>query len=141
MLAKARQLGCDFIGPQETRRSGNPESSAAGYRVFCSGQKETKGRQGLYGVGLAVKESIYRKFVYTHQLIDERLMPMRFELTGECAAVNLVVVYAPTEASPNTALKEVFWKNLGHLVEQIPTKECLFVLVDSNARNGKRMEG
>ena len=92
-------------------------------------------------VGLAVKESIYRKSVYTHQLIDERLMSMRVELTGECAAVNLVVAYAPTEAKPNAELKEVFGKKLGHLVKQIPTKELLFVLIDANARTGKRMEG
>ena len=71
VLAKAWQLECDFIGLQETRRSGKTEFSAAGYRAFCSGQEETEGRQGLYGVGLAVKESICRKSAYTHQLIDE----------------------------------------------------------------------
>ena len=75
----------NFIGLQETRRSGKTDLSAVGYRVFCSGQEETEGRQGLYGVGLAVKESICRKSVYTHQLIDERLISMRFELTDECA--------------------------------------------------------
>ena len=63
--------------------------------------------------------------------IDERLMSMRFELTGECAAVHLVVAYAPTEANLNAELKEVFWKKLGHLVKQIPTKELLFVLIDA----------
>ena len=47
---------------------------------------------------------------------------MRFELTGECAAANLVVAYEPTEANPNAELQEVFWKKLEHLVEQIPTK-------------------
>ena len=62
---KAWQLGCDFIGLQETRRSGKTEFSAAGYRVFCSGQEETEGRQELYGVGLAVMESICRKSVHT----------------------------------------------------------------------------
>ena len=82
MLAKARPLGCDFIFLQETRRSGKTEFSAAGYWVFCSGREETEGRQGMYGVGLAVKESICQKSVYTHQLIDEKLMSMRFELTG-----------------------------------------------------------
>ena len=62
---QARQLGCDFISLQETRRSGKTEFSAAGYRVFCSGQEETEGRQELYGVGLAVMESICRKSVHT----------------------------------------------------------------------------
>ena len=93
VLAKARQLGCDFVGLQETRRPGKIEFSTAGYRVFCSGQ-ETDGRQGLHGVGLAIRETIGRKSVYTHQLIDERLMSMRFELTGESVATNLVVAYA-----------------------------------------------
>ena len=45
VLAKARQLGCDFIGLQETRRSGKTDFSATGYRVFCSAQEETEGRQ------------------------------------------------------------------------------------------------
>ena len=110
-------------------------------RVFCSGQEETEGRQGLHGVGLAVKESICCKSVYAHQMVDERRMSMRFESTGECAAVNLVAAYAPSEANPNAELKEVLWKKLGHLVQQIPSKELLFVLMDANERTGKRMEG
>ena len=33
---------------------------------------------------------------------------MRLEFTGERAAVNLVVAYAPTDANSNAELKEVF---------------------------------
>ena len=61
--------------------------------------------------------------------------------TGFPCHMCLVVVCAPTEANPNTQLKEEYWKILGHMVEQIPTKECLFVLVGANARTGKRMDG
>ena len=69
-------------------------------------------------------------------------MSMRFELTGECAAVNLVVAYAPTEANPNAVLKEVFWKKLGHLVKQISTKELLFVLIDAKMHGlGREWKG
>ena len=64
VLAKARQLGCDFVGLQETRRAGKTELSTAGYRVFCAGQG-TDGRQGLHGVGLAIRETICRKFIPT----------------------------------------------------------------------------
>lgn len=74
MLAKARQLGGDFLGLQEARSPGKTELSAAGYRVFYSGQEDKGDRQGIHGVGLAVKETICRKYIYTHQLIDERLM-------------------------------------------------------------------
>ena len=104
VLAKVRQLSCDFVGVQETKRAGKTEFSTAGYRVFCSGQ-EADGRQGLHGVGLAIRETICRKSVYTQRLIDERLMSMRFELTSESVTINLVVAYAPTEANPNTQLK------------------------------------
>ena len=68
---------------------------------------------------------------------------MRFELTCESVAINLVVAYTPTEVNLNTQLREKYWKKLGHMVENIPTtsKECLFVLIDANAWFGKRMEG
>ena len=68
-------------------------------------------------------------------------MSMRFELTGESVAINLAFAYAPTEANPNTKMKKDYWKKFRHIVEQIPTKECLFVLIDANARTEKRMEG
>ena len=72
--------------------------------------------------------------------MGERLTSMLFELTGECAPDNLVVADAPTEANLNAELK-VFWKKSRQLVRQIPTKELLFVLINANARTGKRMEG
>ena len=68
-------------------------------------------------------------------------MSMRFELIGECAAVGIVVAYAPTEANPNPELNKVIWKKFGDLVTQIPTKELLFVQIDANTGTGKRMEG
>ena len=61
VLAKARNLGCDFVVLQKTRRAERTEFSAAGRGVFCSGQEGTESRQGLYGVGLAVKETICLK--------------------------------------------------------------------------------
>jgi len=141
VLAKGRQLGCDFIGLQETRRSGNTRFRAAGYQVFCSGQEKTAARQGLYGVGLAVKDSICRTSKFTQQFIDERLMSMRFELDGRCDAVNFVVAYAPTDCTKDSKQKGMFWRKLEDLVEQIPAKECLFVLIDANGRTGGRIEG
>ena len=38
VLTKRRQLGCDFIDMEESRRSGSTTFRAAGYRVFCAGQ-------------------------------------------------------------------------------------------------------
>ena len=63
-----------------------------------------EGRQGLYGVGLVVRKTICSASVYTHQLIDERLMSMRFELTGESVTISLLIVatYTPAEANRTT---------------------------------------
>ena len=74
VLAKGQQLGCDFIDPQETRRSGSKTFRAAGYRVFVQVWKKQLTGKGLYGVGLAVKGLLCSKSVYKHQYIDERLI-------------------------------------------------------------------
>ena len=68
---------------------------------------------------------------------------MSFELAGKDEAVNFVVAYAPNRlCTKNTELKNIFfWQKLECLVEQIPTKECLFVLIDANARTGRRVAG
>ncbi|MEP5460828.1 MAG: endonuclease/exonuclease/phosphatase family protein [Marinobacter alexandrii] len=112
VLAKGRQLGCDLIGLQETRRSGSTTFRAAGYRVFCSGQEIKAARQGLYGVGLSVKESLCSKSVHSHQFIDDRRTSMRFEPTSKCEAVNFVVAYAPTDFTKDVELKRSFWQKL-----------------------------
>ena len=53
----------------------------------------------------------------------------------------LVVAYAPTEANPDAELKEVSGRKLGHIVNQIPAKESLFVQIDANSRSGRRTAG
>ena len=50
-----------------------------------------------------------------------------------------VAAYAPTEASSD-AVKTAFWCDLHRLVARIPLKEYVFVLMDANARTGKRVE-
>ena len=123
-----RRASSSAVTPLASRKLG-----AAGYHVFCSGQEKTAARQGLHGVGLAVKESLCSTSAYTHQFIDERFRTMRFELAGKCEAINFVVAYAPTDCTKGAELKRIFWQKLEDLAEQIPTKECLFVLMDANA--------
>ena len=64
---------------------------------FREGEKTT--RQGLYGVGSAVKESIRRQASYTREFIDEHLRQTRYELAGKYEAFNFIVAYAPTEGT------------------------------------------
>ena len=51
------------------------------------------------GVALVVKESVCKTSKFTREDVDERLMSIRFEMSGQHQAVNFVVGYAPTEPS------------------------------------------
>ena len=104
--------------------------------MFYSGS--TQGEQ--HGVALAVKESICKTSKFTREDVDERLMSMRFEMSRQHQVVNFVVGYAPTEPSDNEK-KRAFWYRLDSLVQRIPKKECLFELMDANARTGEKIEG
>ena len=48
--------------------------------------------------------------------------------------------YAPTETA-DVSRKNSFWASLDSAVKDVPTHEQLFVLIDANARTGKRGEG
>ena len=136
VLFEAARLDILVVGLQETRRAGRTEFAAAGFRVLCCGSEAG----GHHGVGLAVKESICSNSTYTTEYVDERLMAMRFETSGQSGAVNFISAYAPTEVSKDET-KQAFWDRLDSLVQRIPAKECLYVLMAANARTGRRIEG
>ena len=79
---------------------------------------------GQHGVALAVKESICKTSKFTREDVNERLMPMRFEMSGQHQAVNFVIGYAHTEPS-DSEKKRAFWHRLDSLVQRIPKKEAL----------------
>ena len=136
VLYEAVRLDISVVGLQETIRAGRTEFAAAGFRVFCCGSEAG----GHHGVGLAVKESICSNSTYTTEYVDERLMAMRFEISSQSGAVNFVSAYEPTEVSKDET-KQAFWDRRDSLVQRIPAKECVYVLMDANVRTGRRIEG
>ena len=138
VLSVYDRLGCDVIGLQETRRSGHSAFSQAGYLVYCSGEcgSENRGKKGQDGVGLAVRTSITRT-ARPPEFISDRLLKVTLELRGLAKAVTFVVAYAPTETQ-NPSNKHAFWMSLDRVVEEVPKHEQLTVLVDANARMGRR---
>ena len=91
-------------------------------------------------MALAVKEPICKTSKFTREDVDERLMSMRFEMSGQHQAVHFVVGHAPTEPS-DSEKKRAFWHRPDSLVQRVPRNECLFVLMDSNASIGEKIEG
>ena len=141
VLSVYDRLGCDVICLQETRRSGQSASSKAGYLVYCSGEcgGENGGKKGQGGVGLAVRTSITRA-ARPPEFISDCLLKVTLELRGRAKAVKFVVAYAPTETQ-NANKKHAFWTSLDRVVEEVPKDEQLFVLMDANARTGRREKG
>ena len=140
VLSVCDRLGCDAIGLQETRRR-HSAFSQAGYLVYCSGEcgGENGGKKGQGGVGLALRTSI------THaarppEFISDRLLKVTLELRGRAKAVTFVVAYAPTETQ-NASNKHALWTSLDRVVEEVPKHELMFVLMDANARTGRREKG
>ena len=141
VLSVYDRLGCDVTGLQETRRSGHSAFSQAGYLVYCSGEcgGENGGKKGQVGVGLAVRNSITRA-ARPPEFISDRLLKVTLKLRGRAKPVTFVVGYAPTETQ-NANNKHEFWTSLDRVVEGVPKHEQLFVLMDANARTGRREKG
>ena len=67
----------------------------------------------------------------------DRLLKVTLELRGRAKAVTFVVAYAPTEPQ-NANNKHAFWTSVDRVLEEVPKHEQLFVLMDANARTGRR---
>ena len=112
-----------------------------GYFVYYSGEcgDENGGKKGQGGVGLAVRTSITRA-ARPPEFISDRLLKVTLELRGRAKAVTFFVVYAPTETH-NASNKHAFWTTLDRALIDVPRHEQLFVLMDANARTGRREKG
>ena len=91
------------------------------------------------GVGLAVSTSITRA-ARPPEFISDRLLKVTLELRGRAKAVTFVVACVPTETQ-DANNKHAFWTSLDRVVEKVPKHEQLFVLMDANARTGRREKG
>ena len=109
--------------------------------MYCSGEcdDENGGKKGQGGVGLAVRTSITRA-ARPPEFISDRLLKVTLELRGRAKAVTFFVAYAPTEIH-DASKKHAFWTTLDRAVKDVPRHEQLFVLMDANARTGRREKG
>ena len=137
-----QDMDCDIIGLQETRRSGQSALLQGGYVVSCSRESggDGEGEKGQGGVGLAVRKSISRAEARPPEFISDRLLKVTLELCGRARAVTFVVGYAPTDTQ-SVGKKNAFWTALERVVKEGLEHGQLFVLMDANARTGRRGGG
>ena len=109
--------------------------------MHCSGEcgGENGGKKGQGGVGQAVRTSITRA-ARAPEFISDRLSKVTLKRRGRAEVVTFVVAYARTETK-NAGNEHAFWTSLGRAVKEVPGHEELFVLMDANARTGRREKG
>ena len=74
------------------------------------------------------------------EFISDRLLKVTLELRGRAKAVTFFVAYVQTETH-NASNKHAFWTTLDRAMKEVPRHEQLFVLMDANARRGRREKG
>ena len=81
VLGVYQEMGCDIIGLQETRRSGQSALLQAGYAIYCGGESggDGEGKKGQGGVGLAVRKSMSRAEARSPEFIGDRLTKVTLE--------------------------------------------------------------
>ncbi|CAB1107702.1 unnamed protein product [Ectocarpus sp. CCAP 1310/34] len=106
---------CDVIGLQETRREGQGSIAHDGYVIIWSGARAgTKDKRGVHGVGIAIKEAMWESVGeegWTVECISQRLM------------------------------KDSFWTAFDAAIREVHSRDHLVVLMDANARTGRRRDG
>lgn len=132
VLRQAPRLHVSVVGLQQTTRAARTDYSAAGVRVFCSGNESG----GQHGVGLAVKEAIGNA-TFTTVCVDESLMTMRFEVSGQSGAISSIAAFSPTEVAKDET-KQAFWDALDDLAQRMPSTGCAYLCTDANAGTGKK---
>ena len=77
---------------------------------------------------------------FVGECISARLMKVRIQLEGKSNGVPFVVGYAPILDAPVREKYHV-WNELNNVVSGVPSGDHVPVLMDTNARTGKRESG
>ena len=71
------------------------------------------------------------------ECISARLIKVSIQLKGKSNGVSFLVGYAPT-LGKSTSERDYFWSSHDEVVEGVPSRDHLLVLLDANARTGMR---
>uniref|UniRef100_H3B304 Endonuclease/exonuclease/phosphatase domain-containing protein n=1 Tax=Latimeria chalumnae TaxID=7897 RepID=H3B304_LATCH len=112
---------------------GQLREEEGGYTFFWKGKPEEDRR--IHGVGFAIKNRIADLLTELPIGINERLMTLRLQLSGNQWAT-IISTYAPTLDATDDS-KEFFYANLDAVLAAVPKQDKLILLGDFNARVGR----
>uniref|UniRef100_H3AFC1 Reverse transcriptase domain-containing protein n=1 Tax=Latimeria chalumnae TaxID=7897 RepID=H3AFC1_LATCH len=124
------QYGINTAALSETRFSETGSLDEVNYHFCWSGKPDNKPR--IHGVRFAVNKSVLS--AYTPPVsTNERIM--RLDMNTNSGTLTLLSIYGPT-ATPNSKKDELLFQ-LEQIIKNVPTRNRLAVLGDSNACVGK----
>jgi exonuclease III len=121
----------DICGVQEVKREGKHHLREMGYEFYHS----DGGNKSHHGVGIAIRSSIAQTNDIYIRHSSPRALYLVLKVKGKESLVHLITAHAPTEVAKEED-KDAFYKELDQILEDVNTKERVFIMIDANARTG-----
>ena len=130
LTEQIKKTKLEIVAVQETRWSETGIIRKNGFIFYYGGPNF---RTGQAGTGFLIHQRII-KYVIGVEFQNERLSKLR--LKGKFNNITLINVYAPTEEKTDE-IKEQFYNDLQHVIDNIPKSDTIIVMGDFNAKLGK----
>ncbi|XP_018339777.1 PREDICTED: craniofacial development protein 2-like [Trachymyrmex septentrionalis] len=128
MVGEVEKYGVEVVALQETRWAGEGSLNAGSYTLHYGGSEIHS-----LGIGFMINRKILSA-VKDIKFINERLGLLVVQ--GRWYKIAIINVHAPTE-DKDGEIKDGFYEELEHLVDQLPNDYMKIVVGDFNAKIGK----
>ncbi|XP_018344902.1 PREDICTED: uncharacterized protein LOC108750139 [Trachymyrmex septentrionalis] len=128
MVGEVERYGVEVVALQETRWAGKGSLNAGSYTLHYGGSEIHS-----LGIGFMINRKILSA-VKDIKFINERLGLLVVQ--GRWYKIAIINVHAPTE-DKDGEIKDGFYEELEHLVDQLPNDYMKIVVGDFNAKIGK----
>ncbi|XP_026827597.1 craniofacial development protein 2-like [Ooceraea biroi] len=128
MIREVGRYGTEIVALQETRWDGNGAVNSGAYTLHYGGSETHS-----FGVGFFINNKI-SSAIRNIRFVNERLGLLVVQ--GRWYKIAIINAYAPTEDKEDE-IKDGFYDELEHIIDQLPSDYMKIVLGDFNAKIGK----
>ena len=132
LIQETKRMNINVMGVAEMRWKDQGHITNNGYKVLWSG-----GQKLEHGVGF-VLDPLASKAFKGYLAVSDRIILLKMK--GPQRDLNIIQVYAPTEAAQNEEINQ-FYGKLEETRRKCKTNEILAVMGDQNAKVGKNRDG
>ena len=132
LIKETKRMNINVMGVTEMRWKDQGHITNNGYKVLWSG-----GQKLEHGVGFVLDPLAFKAFK-GYLAVSDRIILLKMK--GPQRDLNIIKVYAPTEAAQNEEIDE-FYGKLEETRRKCKTNEILVVMEDLNAKVEKNRDG